>query len=766
MRRVLLSCLLLISTLLLAVPAGNATEDPGYVPEIDAAFVKLDNTRVFQGIENSDAPTTDHAWKVEIPDGFADGQKVLVVYAHGFVSPLQTELKAQDVIIPRAILAGQGFAWAASSYSANGYVIDSSVDETRGMIDIFTRETGETPNAVVIIGASMGGHVTGVAIERYPTAFQAAMPICGVLSPQEHFTYYQDFNVLAHAVAGIGDAELPVPANYLAPGGAYSQYDPILGLSDGLTPRGRLLGQAMEQISGGERPLSELAWQFWNSELTSPGGGLPFLPALVGGALTGGVDNRLIPTYDNIGQVFQLDRDTAVSAVEAGLNRRVTRQAAEVDAVPYFPLIEGTPSVPVLALHDIGDLFVPFHNLQGYAERVADNGRDGLLVTRAIRGLGHCDFSAGEIGAAFTDLMVWLGSGGAVRPAGDDVLDADNVARRRFGCQFTVGERDGLPSCEGNPQGARVQGASRVETSIAAAEAAFTDPDTVILARSSDFADALAAAALSGALDAPVILTRGDDLSPAAAAYLTSVAPSNVVLLGGEAALSADVAAQAQDAAGTDATVRRVEGPDRFATAAAIAREVAGEDGSEHAWIVRGIGGDSAFADGVAISALSAFLEEPVLLVRKDSVPGATLAALRDIGATSVTIIGGEAAVSATVATQLTTAGYDVDRVFGADRYATSAAVIRRAIASGMSASNPWLATGVDFPDALTSGPAAAHLGQVFGMVNGRNADQGEAVRELLATLNSVVEFRVMGGASAISDEVLAAIRSSLEETS
>ena len=81
----------------------------------------------------------------------------------------------------------------------------------------------------------------------------------------------------------------------------------------------------------------------------------------------------------------------------------------------------------------------------------------------------------------------------------------------------------------------------------------------------------------------------------------------------------------------------------------------------------------------------------------------------------TVYILGGTTAVPASVATTLTGLGFVVTRLSGADRYATAVAV---AGAIG----NPGtvlLATGTNFPDALSAGPAAAHLGGAVLLTNG-----------------------------------------------
>lgn len=84
---------------------------------------------------------------------------------------------------------------------------------------------------------------------------------------------------------------------------------------------------------------------------------------------------------------------------------------------------------------DIGDLFVPYSMEQLYAARVALHGQSRLFVSRAIRGVGHCDFTTTELRTAFDDLVSWVRNG--VRPSGDRVLDRRAVASPTYGCRFT-----------------------------------------------------------------------------------------------------------------------------------------------------------------------------------------------------------------------------------------------------------------------------------------------------------------------------------------
>ena len=90
----------------------------------------------------------------------------------------------------------------------------------------------------------------------------------------------------------------------------------------------------------------------------------------------------------------------------------------------------------MVALHTLGDLFVPFKMEQVYAERIKAKGNDKWLVQRAIRDVGHCAFTAAEAAAAFDAMVKWQSSG--TKPAGDDVSTPAVIADAKYGCAFTV----------------------------------------------------------------------------------------------------------------------------------------------------------------------------------------------------------------------------------------------------------------------------------------------------------------------------------------
>ncbi|GAA3778419.1 hypothetical protein [Micromonospora maritima] len=427
-----------------AAPAAATGRDdgtgplPGYTivnPPLPPLVVDGAATTVRQGVHA-------HAgYIVEVP---ARWNGDLVMWAHGYRgqgTELSPEPPAFDL---RQRLLSQGYAWASSSYDRNGYDIRSGVRGTRALADLFAR-TVRRPHRVLIAGVSMGGHVIGRSLEQYPGYYAGALPMCGVLGDQELFDYFLDYNLVAQALAGV--RAYPTPADYLT--NAVPRIQVALGLA-GLTPTGpdttNALGKQLRAVtvarSGGPRPGADAAFAVWKDFLfgiaTTDGGDSP---AQRPGQLATNLFTRYTPN-----QPVNLNATVQRVAPE-NLRQRLSPALTEV------PRIAGRPTVPVLSLHDLGDLFVPFSMEQAYARDVAWHGRSRLLVQRAVRAAQHCEFSPAEAGAAWDDLTRWVRTG--KRPAGDAVTDPRAVAAPDFGCRFSdaaawaagAGTRRLYPAC-------------------------------------------------------------------------------------------------------------------------------------------------------------------------------------------------------------------------------------------------------------------------------------------------------------------------------
>ena len=124
---------------------------------------------------------------------FADGAKFLIevpanwngtllLYSHGYVTPGSAN-PATDVGDPatRAFLLANGFALAGSSYATTGWAIHEALPDQIAVLDQFKATVG-TPKRTIAWGHSLGGIITAGLIQRFPERFDAALPMCGVLS--------------------------------------------------------------------------------------------------------------------------------------------------------------------------------------------------------------------------------------------------------------------------------------------------------------------------------------------------------------------------------------------------------------------------------------------------------------------------------------------------------------------------------------------------------------------------------------------------------
>ena len=416
--------------ILFAWGSAAADKPPGYfVDENELPFEALPGATAYWGVH------TGAGYHIEVPD---DWNGDLVVWAHGFAGT-GLELEVQDHPL-RPLLIAWGYAWAASSYRRNDYDVTSGVQDTHALTKRFNGIVGK-PDKVYLTGASMGGHITAVAIEQYPNTYDGALPVCGALGDFELFDYFLDFNLAAQQL-GTGGSIFPVePFQYIGftvPTIKANLSGPGPGWPVSLNAAGTNLKNLTELRSGGDRPNFDEAWFFWNTFpefATGPGN---FLFDL------GTSDGTLVRSpgvaVDNYNVEYQFDTDSAIMPDEQEFNDNIFRQMADPQArnrngLAQVPVVTGDIRAPVLTLHNLGDLFVPVHNEIEYAKRVAANGKSDLLVQRAIRGVNHCGFTGNELAFAFIDLVGWVESG--VKPDGDNWLDPAEVADPNFGCAFT-----------------------------------------------------------------------------------------------------------------------------------------------------------------------------------------------------------------------------------------------------------------------------------------------------------------------------------------
>ncbi|MGW6929923.1 hypothetical protein ACWGE0_07610 [Lentzea sp. NPDC054927] len=392
---------------------------PGYTivnPPLAPALVGGKPTKVVQGVHS-------HAgYIIEVPPRW-NGR--LAMWAHGY----RGEGKVLTVDAPpyglRQRWLDGGYAWAASSYYGNSYDVRAGVTTTRELAALFAQKV-QRPKKVFLAGVSMGGHVIARSLEQYPGFYAGALPMCGVMGDHELFDYFLNYHLVAQTLTGI--RAYPLPPDYAT--------TVVPRIRQALAGRDDQFRALVATLSGGARPGTDAAYAYWQE----------FLFNLVA-----------TPTGDTLAtNPLQLATNTTTryrpnTPVDVNASVQRVRPANPVArntwALTQIPSVQGLPSAPVVSLHGIGDLFVPFSMEQDYRDDAARFGRTHLLVQRAIRTIDHCEFSPAEVGDAWRDLTAWVDRG--KRPSGDDVRRTDDP---RFGCRFsdrkaTGGTRALFPAC-------------------------------------------------------------------------------------------------------------------------------------------------------------------------------------------------------------------------------------------------------------------------------------------------------------------------------
>ena len=211
---------------------------------------------------------------------------------------------------------------------------------------------------------------------------------------------------------------------------------------------------------------------------------------------------------------------------------------------------------------------------------------------------------------------------------------------------------------------------------------------------------------------------------------------------------------QAMPFDGDELTETEIAGRNRIETAIAAARE-GFPAGADTVLITTGYN----WPDALSGSGLAGLMGAPILLTSPTTLSSGITGILTELGASQVIVLGSEAAVSRQVAGQL--ASYfgtedAVIRLGGRDRYETS-----RIIANFMMTyyqdylpgyeydGTGFVATGMNFPDALAASPIAAYWGYPVYLVNPRGLDSATA--STMST-NGLNQAFVLGSPDAVPD--------------
>ena len=178
----------------------------------------------------------------------------------------------------------------------------------------------------------------------------------------------------------------------------------------------------------------------------------------------------------------------------------------------------------------------------------------------------------------------------------------------------------------------------------------------------------------------------------------------------------------------------RIIGSDRYETAGKIADKL----GSYDTAVL--VNATSTMSDGLSAAGLAGKEDAAILLVKKDSIPKATMNRLSKVK--KVYIIGGEAAISAKVANEITAVGIKVERLGGKTRVETSEIVAKKL----GNYSDAFVVNGFKGEaDAMSASAIAAKKGAPILLTNGKTSTHAK---------KSGVEYYVIGGNSVVDKSI------------
>jgi pimeloyl-ACP methyl ester carboxylesterase len=366
---------------------------------------------------------------IEVPTNW---NGTLFLYSHGYVIPGMAN-PAQDVGDPatRFFMLGSGFALAGSSYAHTGWAIQEALLDQIAVLDIFTKVVA-VPSRTIAWGHSLGGMITAGLIQRYPERFDAALPMCGVLSGgvATWNTALDSVFAFKNLLAPGSGLELVKITNPLA---NLQLAETVLAAAQA-TPHGRAriaLAGALGDLPGWFVPLSpepaatDFAAQENNQFLWDELVDFPFafafraeleFRAQGNPSSNVGVDYRKQFAHSvDAAEVRELYEEAGLD-LEADLRmlNETVRISADPNAREYLEqniIYDGDIHIPVLTLHTTGDGLVVVENESAYSQVVREDRNGAFLRRSFVARAGHCTFTPAETIAAAKTLVERLETG-------------------------------------------------------------------------------------------------------------------------------------------------------------------------------------------------------------------------------------------------------------------------------------------------------------------------------------------------------------------
>lgn len=292
----------------------------------------------------------------------------------------------------------------------------------------------------------------------------------------------------------------------------------------------------------------------------------------------------------------------------------------------------------------------------------------------------------------------------------------------------------------------RYYGNDRFETStILSNLLSIKGSEHIFLVNGENFADALFSGPLASVSNSPILLTKKGELPKVVENKIAEMKVKRVTIVGGLSSVSVDIENKVKK---MGIVVDRISGSDRFETAKKLSDARASVLGSKSSEKIAYASGTN-FADALSATPFI-YYDDVANILPQNNKPIVEYIPYKNESnkGNTLYIFGGINSVPQNVNSE-----YVTTRFSGADRYATSVEIAKECEKKLNNKINTvFIASGEDFPDALSVGPIVARHGSVVLLTekNTLNAEVAGFISE-----RQIDRINIIGGESTISKNVV-----------
>ncbi len=363
---------------------------------------------------------------IVVPPGW---NRDLVVFAHGYVDPT-TSLTNSEFTNPRIpyeqlILPGNtetipglitrlGYAFAVTSYSKDGLAVQEGVADVIDLAAIFKSQHPDT-RWVYLVGASEGGLVTTLAIEKNPEKiFSGGVADCGPIGDfYKQINAWGDFRVVYDYFFGNqipGPNAVTIPADFDYNTWRIYTAQKVAALTVPVASPGTLAASIF--INTAQKMVEDPALGTQLISVTGASVDANDVPNSTLATTLGILSYNVLASNDgtielNGNPYNNLDPKTKYSGSlnDGKLNAKVERVGpVTATELPKYQT-SGVLGVPLITMHDTGDPIVPFWHEALYQAKL-DPVSAGYFTSLKIDRYGHCNFKGSEILFSFWLLVL------------------------------------------------------------------------------------------------------------------------------------------------------------------------------------------------------------------------------------------------------------------------------------------------------------------------------------------------------------------------